>query len=236
MTSKTVYQTDHLGIYVGTAVADLSPLEADVWLLPAGCVEVAPPAIPQYKAALWDGEGWQLIDSYQGLTAYNVKTREPLKVERLGALPAGYTLEVPGPSQVWKEGRWVDDIPAVIEQRYNDQVAAVNAACIDAITGGFWSNALGARHCYDTQLDDQVNLTGTILRGIACAYACRDELGVKAFREHTAEQLHQVGDEFAAYKLQCLQQAQALKDQLANARAAVDLAAIEAVRWEALPA
>ncbi|MNP80967.1 hypothetical protein D3C76_1792070 [compost metagenome] len=75
-----------------------------------------------------------------------------------------------------------------------------------------------------------------ILRGVACAYACRDEQGVKAFLAHTAEQLHQVGDEFAAYKLECLQQAQVLKDCLAAARAADDLAAIEAVHWEALPA
>ncbi|WP_152219718.1 phage tail protein [Pseudomonas sp. SCB32] len=236
MTPKTVYQTDSLGIYVGTAVADPSPLEAGVWLIPAGCVETPPPKIPEYRAALWKGNSWQLIDSYQGLTAYNTKTGEPMKIERLGALPTGYTLEVPGPHQVWKDGHWVDDIPAVVERRYGEQVATVDTACSSAIVAGFWSSALGEPHQYSTQLDDQVNLTGMILRGVDCTYACRDVDGIKAFHPHTAAQLRTVGDEFAVFKLKCLQQALVLKERLAEARAAADLAAIERVTWEALPA
>lgn len=232
MTTKTVYQTDHLGIYVGTAVADRSPLEPDVWLLPAGCVEEAPPAVPERKAALWDGEHWQLIDSYQGLTAYNVQTREPITIERHGRLPAGYTLEVPGAQQVWNGHQWVDDIPALVERRYVEQLQAVNAACEAEISAGFWSSALGAPHRYDTLLEDQINLTGMVLRGLDGPYACRDEQGLKAFRAHSAEQLRQVGDEFTAFKLERLQKVHTLKVLLAEARALGDLDAIEALGWE----
>lgn len=233
MNIKIVYQTDHLGIYVGTAVAELSPLEPDVWLLPAGCIEEAPPAVPEHKAALWDGERWQLIDSYQGLTAYDVQTREAITIERHGRLPAGYTLEVPGAQQLWNGSQWVDDIPALVERRYAEQVQAVNTACEAEISAGFWSSALGAPHRYDTLLEDQINLTGMVLRGLDGAYACRDEQGVKAFRTHTAEQLHQVGDEFTAYKLERLQRAHTLKELLAEARELGDLDAIETLGWGA---
>ncbi len=235
MDTKIVYQTDHLGIFIGTTRADPSPLEPDTWLLPAGCVEVPPPEPAEHQAALWDGQAWQLIDSYRGLTAYHVENRTVLTIERHGPLPAGYTLEVPGPHQVWGNGQWVDDVAALVERRHAEQVAAINAACEGEITGGFWSSALGSPHRYDSQLEDQMNLTGMVLGGSDCTYACRDEQGVKAFRDHTAEQLRQVGDEFSAYKLQRLQRALALKQQLAEAMANRDLDAIESVRWAVSP-
>lgn len=235
MNTKIVYQTDHLGIYIGTTVADRSPLEPDVWLIPGGCVEVAPPAVPEKKAAFWDGRKWQLVDSYQGLTAYNIETRAPLVIERAGSLPTGYTLEVPGPGQIWGNGHWVDDIPAVIELRYVAQVVAVNQSCLQEITGGFWSAALGDRFFYDSAIEDQLNLTGLILRGFGGGYACRDESGVTDFRDHASDQLLQIGNEFTEFKLQRLRKANDLKQALAAARAAADLDALNAVSWESAP-
>lgn len=232
MDTKIVYQTDHLGIYTGKTVADRSPLEPDVWLIPGGCVEVAPPAIPDKKAAFWDGRRWQLVDSYRGLTAYNIETREPLVIERAGSLPTGYTLEVPGPGQIWGNGHWVDDVPAVIELRYVAQLAAVNMMCLQEITGGFWSAALGDRFFYDSAIEDQLNLTGLILRGLGGGYSCRDESGRSDFRDHSSDQLLQIGNEFTEFKLQRLRKSNELKQALATARAASDLDALNAVSWE----
>jgi hypothetical protein len=235
MDTKVVYQTDHLGIFTGKKVADRSPLEPGVWLIPGGCVEVAPPVVPDKKAAFWDGRRWQLVDSYQGLTAYNVETREPLVIERAGSLPKGYTLEVPGPGQIWGNGHWVDDVPAVIELRYTAQVATINLACLQEITGGFWSAALGGRFFYDSAIEDQLNLTGLILRGFGGGYGCRDESGVIDFRDHSSEQLLQVSNEFTEFKLQRLRKANDLKQALAAARAASELDALNAVSWESAP-
>lgn len=235
MQTKIVYQTDHLGIYTGPTYADPSPLEEDVWLIPRGCVEIAPPAVPEYKAALWDGQRWQLIDSYLGLTAYNTKTGEPMSIDRLGQLPAGYTLDPPGPGQIWKDDQWVDDIPAAVERRYLERVAEIDALCSQQIMGGFWSPVLGERYCYSTSLDDQVNLSGAAALGVDLAYACTGLDGVKAYRPHTAVQLRQVADGFTRLKLQLMQQAYALKERLQQAREARDLAALEAVTWEAEP-
>lgn len=232
MNTKIVYQTDHLGIYTGTTVADQSPLEPGVWLIPGGCVEVAPPAVPEKKAALWDGSKWQLVDSYQGLTIYSTATRAPMVIERAGGMPVDCTLEEPGPGQIWSNGHWVDDIPAVIELRYVAQVEAVNSSCMQAITDGFWSDALGEPFRYDTELEDQLNLTGMILRGTDGVYPCRDESGDKVFLEHTSEQLRQVGHDLAELKLLHLRKANDLKHALAVARSAADLVAINAVSWE----
>ncbi len=62
MSQKLVYQTDHAGLYVGKTFADLSPLEPEIYLIPAGCVELAPP--DDWSDDLWprwDGSDWVLI-------------------------------------------------------------------------------------------------------------------------------------------------------------------------------
>lgn len=60
MTEKLVYQTDRGGFFVGAIEADPSPLETGVFLIPAGCVEIEPPAIPEGMVARWDGSAWRL--------------------------------------------------------------------------------------------------------------------------------------------------------------------------------
>nr|WP_177323723.1 hypothetical protein [Pseudomonas sp. P818] len=126
----------------------------------------------------------------------------------------------------------IDIALPTIEKQHSSATTAINNACDAAITAGFQSAALGAPHQYSSQLDDQLNLTGAILRGLDMPYACRDEQGVKAFRLHTAEQLRQVGDDFTLYKLQLLQRANELKQQLDLALAAGDAEAMQAITWE----
>jgi len=53
-----VYQTDIDGVYVGTTVADQDPLDSTNWLIPAGCVETAPPTITDKQLAKWNGTEW----------------------------------------------------------------------------------------------------------------------------------------------------------------------------------
>jgi len=121
-----------------------------------------------------------------------------------------------------------------LSQLYTSQVEAINKRAEITISGGFISAALGAPHFYSSQLDDQLNLTGAVLRGLDMPYACRDEQGVKAFRLHTAAQLRQVGDDFTLYKLQLLQHANELKQQLDLALEAGDAEAMAQIRWEAV--
>lgn len=113
-----------------------------------------------------------------------------------------------------------------------EKTAQINLACEAAITGGFWSSALGEPFQYASHLDDQLNLTGVIQIGLDSPYACRDQLGTKLFRPHTAEQLRHVGADFSGFKQQLLQKADALKQTLDQALADSDLAVLQSVTWE----
>nr|WP_288912129.1 hypothetical protein [uncultured Pseudomonas sp.] len=233
MMTKTVYQTDSLGIYTCTTQADTSPLEPDVWLIPGGCVEVAPPEVPEHKAALWNGQAWQLVDYYQGLIVYNITTGEPLTLNGMEPIPAGYTLLQPGPEQVWKKGEWVDDTAAILGRLYQEKLAEVTQGCAQYIESGFVSHALGEPYHYPSSLEDQVNLTGLMFSGLDGAFPCTDADGVRQFLMHTAEKLHLVNQDLVRFKQGALQHADQLKRALEQALKDKKLRAMQAIKWTA---
>lgn len=58
---KKVIQLDADGYFVGFTTADKSPLEADVFLLPAGAIDTDAPTLAEGKRAKWD-DGWVFED------------------------------------------------------------------------------------------------------------------------------------------------------------------------------
>ena len=58
---KLVSQLDADGYYVGPAIAQRSPLEPGVFLIPGGAVDAAPPVVPQGGRARWS-DGWVFED------------------------------------------------------------------------------------------------------------------------------------------------------------------------------
>jgi hypothetical protein len=61
--SQTAYQFDHAGLYIGETVADESPLEPGVYLLPARATLAPPPAdVPADMWPRWNGSHWQLVN------------------------------------------------------------------------------------------------------------------------------------------------------------------------------
>lgn len=63
MSTKTVYQIDNSGLYVGETQADESPLEPGVWLMPAKTVAQPPPSEwPDNKWPRWNGRAWALAN------------------------------------------------------------------------------------------------------------------------------------------------------------------------------
>ncbi|CAG2144384.1 hypothetical protein LMG31506_02994 [Cupriavidus yeoncheonensis] len=66
MSTKTVYQLDVAGHFAGETLADESPLEPGVWLIPRGCIEIPPPnEWPEDKWPRWNGAEWQLVTKPQ---------------------------------------------------------------------------------------------------------------------------------------------------------------------------
>lgn len=58
--AKIVYQLNDQGYLVGETLAHQSPLEPGVFLLPGGCIENHPPAIPEGFRARWTNDEWVL--------------------------------------------------------------------------------------------------------------------------------------------------------------------------------
>jgi hypothetical protein len=60
--AQPAYQYDFAGLYAGETVADESPLEPGIYLIPAGCTLTPPPAdIPDDKWPRWNGATWDLV-------------------------------------------------------------------------------------------------------------------------------------------------------------------------------
>ncbi len=224
---KIVYQTNAQGLYVGQTVADPSPLEPGVWLIPGGCVEQAPPERPEHKAAHWDGQAWQLVNFYDGLVVYDIKTGYPRTLTGMEPIPSGYTTAQPGQDQVWKNGAWVDDTAAILAKVYQEKLIELNTACSQYIEAGFSSAALGELHSYSSSLEDQVNLTGLVFSGLDSAYPCVTN-GVRQFLAHTREQLLQVNKDLVLFKQAALQHADKLKRDAAQDK---KVKALRAVAW-----
>lgn len=62
MTTKFVSQLDRDGYFVAAVIADESPREPGVYLLPAGAVDVEPPVVPEGKRARYTGGTFVLED------------------------------------------------------------------------------------------------------------------------------------------------------------------------------
>lgn len=224
----TIYQQDPAGALIGPVVLPLVPGAG--LLIPAGFVHLDTPLADPAPGEAWrlNGDTPELAEDHRG-TVFDTITGAAVEWRELGQLPEHLTSEPrPSSSHHWQQGAWVIDPQAV----YAAKVQDINHACEAAVTAGFQSAALGAPHQYSSQLDDQLNLTGAVLRGLDMPYACRDEQGLKAFRLHTAEQLRQVGDDFTLYKLQLLQRANELKQQLEQALDTGDTEAMQAITWE----
>ncbi|MDP9783464.1 DUF4376 domain-containing protein [Pseudomonas fluorescens] len=233
MTDKIVYQTDHLGLFVAEVMADESPLEPGVYMIPGGCVEIPPPAVPEHKAAWWNGQAWQLVDHFGGVVVYSIESGEPRTLEGFEPVPAGFTMKKPGPNQIWKDSEWVDDIDAVLAIQQEQTLLAISAGCSAHIAGGFSSSALGEVYRYSSAIDDQVNLNAQVLLGVDDVYPCYDVDQVKAFRPHTIAQLQKVSHDLVRFRQAALQHAETLRQAVAEALARKDLKALKLITWTA---
>lgn len=225
-----IYQQDPSGALIGPV--ELPPVPGGGILIPFGFVrldQALPDPSPGNIWSITNGEAQQ-VEDHRG-QVYDIQTGTPIDWRELGPLPDDVTVQ-PRPSELhrWQDGQWIIDLQALHALR----TIAINQACEAAITAGFPSSALGSLHLYGSQLEDQLNLTGAVLRGADMDYPCRDEQDVKAYRLHTIEQLKQVSADFTLFKLQLLQRADGLKQQLDQALLAGDADALESIVWESM--
>jgi len=102
--------------FMGAGVADYSPLEPGVWLIPANAFQCEPPTVEEGYAAIRsaDGTEWLPVIDHRGKTIYSTATGEPTKCESLGELTADWTLTAPKTEfDEWDNGEWVPDQAAL---------------------------------------------------------------------------------------------------------------------------
>ena len=108
--TKPVCQLDSNSLFSEQTEALPDPMRENRWLLPAGCVDAAPPEARAGFAAQWQPEKqeWTYIPDYRGQTAYRTDTGEADTVIHAGELPPELTL-IPRPSEyhVWDGKAWV---------------------------------------------------------------------------------------------------------------------------------
>ena len=107
--TKPVCQLDSNSLFSEQTEALPDPMRENRWLLPAGCVDAAPPEARAGFAAQWQPEKqeWTYIPDYRGQTAYRTDTGEEDTVIHAGELPPELTL-TPRPSEyhTWSGKAW----------------------------------------------------------------------------------------------------------------------------------
>lgn len=87
MKSKIVYQCDADGHFLGETIADESPLEPGLFLIPAGAVVQAPPAPGENERAKFDGDKWVLV-AIPPIMEEEAEAEPPTQAEQIEMLRA----------------------------------------------------------------------------------------------------------------------------------------------------
>lgn len=96
MKQKEVIQLSPTGYYLGKTKADESPLEPDVYMMPAHTIDGRAPTLERtgyvYK---WNGTGWDEEVDHRGTAYWDANGREHMVHEIGGVVPAGASLTNP---------------------------------------------------------------------------------------------------------------------------------------------
>lgn len=96
------------GEFLGQGEADQSPLEINVFLIPAYATDVQPPTAGENQAAIFNDGAWSIVDDFRGVVYWDNNGRH--LIDSVGVVvPEGASLTEPTPS--------VEDQPISITPR-----------------------------------------------------------------------------------------------------------------------
>ncbi|QOD81901.1 hypothetical protein [Chromobacterium haemolyticum] len=236
---KTIYHYDpSTGEYLYQGEADPSPLEEDVWLIPAHATELAPPAAGERQIAVFRGEAWQLNPDWRGLPLWSTVTGEPVVIADLGVTPAdiGATNIERPPATVWDGAAWKED-PSLqakhLAERFAAKLAEINAAVGRALGELSASYPAGEVSSWSQQTAEADALVANPAAPAPLLTAIATARGLSV--TDLAGRVRAKRDAYAQSSGQIIGQRQALEDALG----AIDLQAgdaaakLEAIQWPA---
>ena len=120
------------------SVADESPLEPGVWLIPAYATEIEPPKCKSNQIQIFNGTSWDVIVDKRG-TYYSTETQKP--IENLNPLeyPENSTKNAPpavpeGKILKWDNGWVLEDIPTPNELTPQEKLESLGLSIEDLRT------------------------------------------------------------------------------------------------------
>lgn len=139
-------------------------------------------------------------------------------------------------SSGWRvvSGKLVPPEPPALNEVKSSKIAELTKRCASTITGGYTSNALGAKHFYPSDTNDQINMMGSVsaslLPGIpedwSTPFWCMDENGDWARRLHSAAEIQTAGADGKAHVIACQAELDRLSQEVAAATTAEIIASI----------
>lgn len=101
--------------FTAVSIADESPLEPGVFLIPAYATDIKPPEVSESKIQVFNDNEWNIVDDLRG-TYYSTQTQEVVENYNPLQQPENTTKEVPpevpeGKVLKWNDGWVLEDIP-----------------------------------------------------------------------------------------------------------------------------
>ena len=110
---KTLYHYHpETGELIGDSAADPSPLEPDVWLIPAHATDQTPPKAKAKQVAVFAGEKWNLAPDWRAVALWSTEDGAPVFIRDIGVTPhevQATEAPRPSPAHQWLNGQWQVD-------------------------------------------------------------------------------------------------------------------------------
>jgi hypothetical protein len=108
------YHPDYKYFY-SESVADESPLEPGVFLIPAHATDIEPPTCESNQIQIFNETSWDIIEDQRGIY-YSTETRQIMLNDNPLEAPENFTKEVPpeiaeGYSLTWNDGWVLEELP-----------------------------------------------------------------------------------------------------------------------------
>lgn len=110
--SKAIYSYEkETGVFVSEFVADESPLEPGVYLIPAFATDVKPPETNAHESAVFKDGAWSVVPDWRSVALYSTTDGSTVSAKLGDTLDSLGATDLPRPDaqHVWKDGAWTLD-------------------------------------------------------------------------------------------------------------------------------